>query len=182
VGNSIFSSVIKTKGMSKKKIKGPAKKAKSAAPKAKSAVGKKTKAKATKSKAVVKSNKKVAAKKVVAKKTAKRPAVKVKAKDTPVKAKASRPAPVVKAKAKSSKKTKRVAKPVVQQVLSHGIDQHFIPVHDKNAPITSPDPHKAENQFHHNEEVALHQENQKVKANMATRMGRKQIFRTPRRG
>ena len=61
--------------------------------------------------------------------------------------------------------------------IPHGADQHFIPIHDKNAPVIAPDGRIAENLFHHNEEVALHQENQKVKANMASRMGRKRIFK-----
>ena len=149
------------------KIKKPAKKAaKKSAAKAKAVAVKKTKAKIAKSKSAVKT--KAKSKPVKATKTRTKVAVK----------KSAKKAPVVKAKSPTKKKAKvAVKKPVAPTVINHGPDQHFIPTHDKNAPVIAPDGKIAEKQFHHNEEVALHQENLKVKSNMASRMGRKRIFR-----
>ena len=80
-------------------------------------------------------------------------------------------------------KTKPVARqPVALQKIAHGKDQHFIPAHGKVAPVTIHDSKKEETLFHNREEVAIQQENQKVKAGMAGRMGRKRIFRMPGRG
>ena len=115
----------------------------------------------------------------------KAPAKKITKRATPLKAKSKAPAKKINKRAapvKAKAKTKKVTKPVAPTILPHGRDQHFIPLHDKFAPVTHPDGHLVESQFHHNEEVALHQENQKVKANMATRMGRKPIFRNTQRG
>lgn len=51
----------------------------------------------------------------------------------------------------------------VPQIDIHGENLHFIPEHDViTHPVTPLEAHKKEIIFHHNEEVAFHQENQKV--------------------
>ena len=90
-------------------------------------------------------------------------------------------------KGKSKAPVKRITKKPVAKApkpvaeIAHGENQHFIPAHNASlGPLTAQDNHKAENVFHEREEVALHQENQKIRNNMATRTG-KRIFRVPRR-
>jgi len=89
------------------------------------------------------------------------------------------------AKGKNAVKRKTkdpVKKTVVSPVISHGTDQHFIPAHIKEAPATIRDSKKEEQLFHNKEDVAIHEENQKMKSKMARRMGRKRIFRVPGKG
>lgn len=57
------------------------------------------------------------------------------------------------------------------EIKTHGEDLHFIPELGEKHPITTFEVHKAENKFHHREEVAFHQENQKIKAAMPSRKG-----------
>ena len=60
---------------------------------------------------------------------------------------------------------------------THGRDMHFIPTQHQETPQTIHDSIKEEKLFHHDELVAVNQENAKVKADMASRMGNKRIFR-----
>ena len=60
---------------------------------------------------------------------------------------------------------------------THGRDMHFIPTHHQETPQTIHDSIKEEKLFHHDELVAVNQENANVKADMASRMGNKRIFR-----
>ncbi len=70
------------------------------------------------------------------------------------------------------KKTKSIVKEIKKEfpkVKIHGEDLHFIHGKGENHPRTTLEVHKAENVFHHQEEVALHQENKKVKDAMPSR-------------
>ena len=172
--------IKKTKNSARKKAKAPAAKTK-----------KTIKSKAKKSiKKATKSSARTKAKSSAAKKTKASTRKKTK---TPVKSKAKSPA---RAKVKrvvgkkpqnqvianaenvaATQPTNLFEQPLVPQIISHGENQHFIPVHSKDAPPPVHDSKKEEKIFHNREEVAMHQENQKMKANMASRMGRKRIFR-----
>jgi hypothetical protein len=65
------------------------------------------------------------------------------------------------------------AKPVI-----HGPDMHFIPGQGQQGQITIKDKVETEQAYHHSEEIALHQEQERVKQNLATRL--KKVFTTPR--
>ena len=65
---------------------------------------------------------------------------------------------------------------IVPHLISHGKNRHFIPEHDKEGYEMAHGSKKEEKIFHNKEEVALHQENQKVKIAMVSRMSRKRIF------
>jgi hypothetical protein len=58
---------------------------------------------------------------------------------------------------------------------------YLIPVQGEIHPVRIKEAHKVENVFHHREEVAIHQENQKVKEAMATRKGGNKNARNPGR-
>jgi uncharacterized protein YdaT len=97
-------------------------------------------------------------------------------------------------KAKStSNKTKRIAakettkpvqrnsnnsveEPVLRESLHHGEQVNFIPEHE-GVPVTPMQSHQVERIMHQREEVALHQENQKVKDALATRKNFKRFNR-----
>ena len=55
-------------------------------------------------------------------------------------------------------------------------DSHFIPEHTEQMAETIHDSSKEEKGFYNKEEVALKQEDQKVKAAMVSKSGRKRIF------
>jgi hypothetical protein len=74
----------------------------------------------------------------------------------------------------------KVNQPLAVQI-PHGRDQHFIPAHKNEVYMPVRDSKKSEKLFHHKEEVALNQENQKVKAEAASAMSRKKILRIPGR-
>ncbi|MDZ4844376.1 MAG: hypothetical protein SH857_02380 [Chitinophagales bacterium] len=79
---------------------------------------------------------------------------------------------VVKKKINKSVKGKvkpPVLKPILPETTTHGADLHFMPEHGTNPAVTKFEARKAENIFHHREEVALHQENEKVKQAMSSR-------------
>ena len=82
----------------------------------------------------------------------------------------------------SKKSAKHAQQRIAAPIMPAGKDQHFIPVHTTQQPTTIHNSVQEEKQFHQREEVALNQENQKVKAVMATRMGRKRIFPIQRKG
>lgn len=86
-----------------------------------------------------------------------------------VKAKTKKP---VKAKAKSP-----VKKTVLFEVTATpGADLHFMPEQGQTSPVTPFEARQAENIFHHKEEVALHQENEKVKEAMSSRKSVKSSY------
>ncbi len=108
-------------------------------------------------------------KKIVAKKSTKG----TKAKNT----KGGIPSGKIKVKAKSL-----FVKPPVTPIITHGDDLHLIPVTGEIHPARTGEAPKFEKAFKHNEETALHMEQQRAKQIMATtRGGRgKRIFRNPR--
>jgi hypothetical protein len=63
------------------------------------------------------------------------------------------------------------------QILTHGPDQHLIPVTGELHPAGKQDGTQHEKIFHTREEVALHQENQRAKAALASRKSVKRVFR-----
>ncbi len=75
------------------------------------------------------------------------------------------------------KKETMVKPPVVPETIIHGEDLHLIPTHNEIHPLTTLEVHQKENLFHHHEEVAFHQENQKVKAAMPSRKSNKNTYR-----
>jgi hypothetical protein len=81
----------------------------------------------------------------------------------------------MKSVAKSKKQAKEM--PVVNNA-PHGADMHLIPGHDVSGPVQIKDKNKVEKAFKHNEEIALHQEQQRAKNNLSTRQ--KRIFQHPR--
>jgi hypothetical protein len=78
----------------------------------------------------------------------------------------------LKAKTSSSEvKAKIVTElPLVPPIEIHGEDLHFIPEHEEiTQPVTPLEAHKKETIFQHKEEVAFHQENQKVRNALPSR-------------
>ena len=75
------------------------------------------------------------------------------------------------------KKETPVIPPSVPEIITHGEDLHLIPAQDGIHPITAFEVHQKENIFHHREEVAFRQENQKVKAAMPSRKNKKITYR-----
>jgi hypothetical protein len=97
-----------------------------------------------------------------------------------VKAKA-KPLAKKKAPSKAAKATKRSKpQPKPAPVLTTGVDMHLIPVKGEIHPAGMQDSKQHEKFFHRHEEVALHQENQKAKAALATRKNIKTNFRNLR--
>lgn len=164
----------------KKKIKAKAsatKKKAVAKPKAKNASTKK-KAVATKSKAVVKKAGKASVKAkapLASKKTSGKAKAPVVPKKIASKAKIAPKKVITKSKAGSNNK-KAVKKPMMTEPLHTGPDLHLIPVKGEIHPVRINEKGLIENAFHHNEEVALHQEQQRVKTVMANR-NKKVLFR-----
>lgn len=75
-----------------------------------------------------------------------------------------------------------VIEPALSENITHGEDLHFIPEHHEALhPFTPSEIRRDENVFHHREEVAFHQENQKVKEAMSTRKNYKRNNRQTRR-
>ncbi len=103
------------------------------------------------------------------------------------KATKKKPEPVVKRKVKKpaelqtkSRAKHRVKTPVTQLPVAetlHGEDLHLIPVEGEIQIINAEKVAQRENIFHHNQEVAFHQENQKMKAAMSSRKNAKRIYR-----
>jgi len=88
----------------------------------------------------------------------------------------------LKAKTKLPEKKAKIVieHPVVPQI--HGEDLHFIPQHDGiTHPVTPLEAHKMESIFHRKEEVALHQENQKMRNTLPSRKTMK-VFNRNRGG
>jgi uncharacterized protein YdaT len=83
--------------------------------------------------------------------------------------------------AKAETETPIVEIPVIPKI-THGDDLHFIPVQGETHPVRNEEARKVENIFHNREEVAFHQENQRVKQSLSTRKGAKVIYRTGGRG
>ena len=82
-----------------------------------------------------------------------------------------------KAKISAQKSTDTPAKqPVFTRIVTHGKDHHFIPVHKADEIANAHDSIKEEKLFHNKEEVALHQENQKVKVSIVSQANKKRIF------
>ena len=148
----------------------------------KSAIGKKVKSAIKKKvkKAAASKIKKAATgkiKKVVKKITKKATGFKAKIKTaTKTKATAKAKGGAKTKKSTPVKKVKNIMQPVLQKI-THGKDRHFIPNHNQPAPITQHEIKAEEAQFHNRQEAAMYEENQKTKSNMASRMGRKRIFR-----
>ena len=65
----------------------------------------------------------------------------------------------------------------LHETVTHGENLHFIPEPGGMHPVTPLESHQAERILHHREEVALHQENQKVNAALATRKNFKRFNR-----
>ncbi|MBK5286192.1 MAG: hypothetical protein JJE25_12405 [Bacteroidia bacterium] len=63
------------------------------------------------------------------------------------------------------------------ETITHTEDAHSVPGQGGMHPVTTLEAHQIENVFHHREEVSFHQENQKVKAAMATRKNSKRTYR-----
>jgi hypothetical protein len=83
----------------------------------------------------------------------------------------------------STKSSKGASKPATKESsapkhLIHGKDQHFIPAKGEQHLIKGKEKTEAEKAFKHSEETALHQEQAKIKNNLATRQ--KRVFVTPR--
>ena len=97
----------------------------------------------------------------------------------------AKPSPIAKVKATpkvvrpgiSKEKAKLQEKPL-QSKRPHGRDMHFIPSHHQEVPLTIHNSNTEEKLFHHDEEVAIHQESEKVKTSLATRSGKKRTFQT----
>jgi hypothetical protein len=122
------------------------------------------KKKATVKAAKVKTVEKKETKKIAA--VAKRPAVKTK--KTPV---------LVKAKSKPKKVAEEIAKPIaITRIVTHGKDRHFIPAHTQQSAENVHDSNAEENVFHNREEVALKQEEQKVRDGAISKTNVKRIF------
>jgi uncharacterized protein YdaT len=138
-------------------------------------------------------SKKVSAKKVktVAKSKAKKTAV-TKTKNTAAakvkNAATKKPRRVSSNKAKSNvgKKTEEpiqetannpLTDAALHESIPHGEDLHFIPEHGVMHPVTPLEAHQAEKVLHNKEEVAIQQENQKVKAALADRKNFKRFNR-----
>lgn len=66
---------------------------------------------------------------------------------------------------------------ILHEKITHGEDLHFIPEPRVSHPVTSLQSHQAERILHHREEVAIHQENQKVNAALSTRKNYKRYNR-----
>lgn len=78
----------------------------------------------------------------------------------------------LKAKPRSPKAKKKIAieSSVVAPMTVIGEDLHFIPEHDTiTVPVTQTEARQIENIFHHKEETAFHQENQKVRNALPSR-------------
>jgi hypothetical protein len=160
----------KAKSVLVKKVKSPAKKI------TKSIAVKKVAAKKSSAKKITK---KVGAKKVASKSAATKvapakkklniPVKKIAVKKVASKSLAAKKAPT-KNKAKSVVvKSTKVKSKNLPEIKSHGEDLHFIPVRGEKHPFTPMVAHEAENEFHHKEEVAFHQENQKVRDALSSR-------------
>ncbi len=122
-------------------------------------------------------------KKAVAPKT-KKTAIKSKktaGKKTAVKAVAGKKnkASKVTGKAASTPKRKRPVVAKVTTPIAHGPDLHLIPVTGEIHPARREEAGLFEKSFKHNEETALHQEQQRVKSILA-KGGGKRIFKNPR--
>jgi hypothetical protein len=59
--------------------------------------------------------------------------------------------------------------------ITHGDDLHLIPVPGEIQELRTPEIHQIENTFHHKEEVAFHQENQRMKEAMSSRKNIKRM-------
>ncbi|MBK9524013.1 MAG: hypothetical protein IPO39_04510 [Bacteroidetes bacterium] len=70
-----------------------------------------------------------------------------------------------------------VSEPTVPEIILHGEDLNFIPETGDASPLTPVEEHQIENIFHHKEEFAMHQENQKVKEAMSSRKNTARFFR-----
>ena len=80
----------------------------------------------------------------------------------------------------SKKEGKKVYKnKSTSEKMTHGEDLYLIPVQGEIHPVRTKEAHKVENIFHQREEVALHQENQKVKLAMSSRKSSKRIYHHP---
>jgi len=182
-GNLISTSIKKAKDLLLKEKKNT-----------KSAVKKTTRTVAKKAKRVAKKiTKKISGKKIkpsVKGKTKKAVVKKIK---SPVKSKAKITA-TKKIRSTSKNKTTPVVRnksinPAHEQVhntvtehslpdlITHGENLHFIPEPGEAHPVTPMESHQAERIFHHREEVALNQENQKVKEALANRRNFKRYNR-----
>jgi hypothetical protein len=128
-----------------------------------------------KSKAPAGKKAKSPAKKTAKKSIAKSKRTPVKQAKKPVQAKAAKPA-----KRATKSKARPVVKKPVADILPHGEDQHLIPVTGEIYPARIEEKQKFENNFKHNEEVALHQEQNKVKNVMAQQKVVKRNFPKPR--
>ena len=86
-----------------------------------------------------------------------------------------------KASPKHSAKSKREKKPITP-ILSHGSDLHLIPVTGEIHPARTGEANQFEREFKHNEETALHSEQQRAKQVMANNRGSngKRIYKTKR--
>jgi hypothetical protein len=82
---------------------------------------------------------------------------------------------LVKAKTKSPVKT-----PPVEEKITRGEDLHLIPVEGEIHPIGADEANRIENLFQNREEVALQQENRKVKDALGSRKNLIKNFRIPR--
>ena len=65
-----------------------------------------------------------------------------------------------------------------KHVVIHGPDMHFIPGQGQNDQVRWKDKAQTEKAYEHDEQTALHQEQERVKQNLATRQ--KRVFNTPR--
>jgi len=122
------------------------------------------KKKATGAAAKVKTVEKKETKKTAA--VAKHPAIKKKKAPIPIKTKST-----------PKKVAKEIAKPIaITRIVTHGKDRHFIPAHTQQSADNVHDSNAEENVFHNREEVALKQEEQKVKDSAISKTNVKRIF------
>jgi hypothetical protein len=84
------------------------------------------------------------------------------------------------AKSQGGKRGKKIEQKPPQVVLTHGEDWNLIPTMGNIHPARINESNQKEKDFKHKEEVALHQEQQRVKAALAMRKGMKRIFPRPR--
>ncbi|MCX6274403.1 MAG: hypothetical protein NTV09_04265 [Bacteroidetes bacterium] len=70
-----------------------------------------------------------------------------------------------------------VTAPPQTGVVTLGDDLHFIPGKGETHPVNTLEAHQIEINLHHHEEVAMHQENQKMKQAMASRKNAKRNYR-----
>ena len=70
-----------------------------------------------------------------------------------------------------------VAAPPQTGVVTLGDDLHFIPGKGETHPVNTLEAHRIEINLHHHEEVAIHQENLKMKQAMASRKNAKRNYR-----